>query len=419
MSYESFVALRHLRRNGRSFLSTITVIAILGVFLGVMALTSVISVTGGFEAAFRERVLGVNSHILVLKFGVDFRDYRDMQAQIEALPGVTATSPFILHEMIITKDDKTAGILIKGIEPDTIARVSDIPHYVTSGERAVESLTFDRFPADGVKQTPGLLIGRTLAKKLNVVVGDEVRVTSPLERLSPSGSGQARSPASGLFIVRGVYASGFHEYDNRLVMVDYRALQDFFEQGDVITGVDVRVQDVFAVAELGRELDRVLPKGRFRILDWRGLNHNLFTSLGLQRLVLAVLFCFIVLVASFNIACTLIMIVLDKQKDIAILKSMGASPRQILGIFVIQGLVIGLIGTFNGLIGGLLVCLGIRHWDFGLDPSIYMIDHLPVRIVPLEFFIVGCVAMMICLIATIGPSWWASRLNPVDGLRYE
>ena len=421
MSYERFVAFRHLRTNGRSFLSTITIIAILGVFLGVMALTSVISVTGGFEEAFRERVLGINSHVLVIKFGIDFRDYVDIQKDIERVPGVTATSPFIFHEMIATNGEKTAGILIKGVEPDTMATVSDVPKYIRGdGPAVVKSLHYDRFPEDGVRQKPNILIGSTLAKRLDLKAGDEVRITSPLESLDPDRWNSKEHRAStNMFTVVGVYASGFHEYDNRLVMTDYHALQDFFHQGDVVTGVDIRVDDVFAVAPIGRALKETLPPGRFRVLDWRELNHNLFTSLGLQRLVLAVLFCFIVLVASFNIACTLIMMVLDKQKDIAILKSMGASGFSIMKIFVIQGMTIGFIGTINGLIGGVIVCNLIKHSDFGLDPEIYMIDHLPVRIVPVEFLAVGVLAMFICLLATLGPAFWALRLRPVEGLRYE
>ncbi|MEM1347983.1 MAG: ABC transporter permease [Myxococcota bacterium] len=418
-SYERFVALRHLRHTGRSFLSTITIIAILGVFLGVMALASVLSVTGGFEQAFRERVLGVNSHVLVIKFGIDFRDYRDIQEQIERIPGVQATSPFIFHEMIATHGGKSAGVLVKGVEPDTISRVSDLPKYVHQPD-ALAALVFERFPDDGTFDVPRVLIGKTLAERLNAKEGDTIRITSPLESLDPElWNSTEHRPSSNEFIVAGTYSSGFHEYDNRLVMTDYRALQDFFHQGDVVTGVDVRVEDVFAVAGLARQLRDELPKGRFRVLDWRELNHNLFTSLGLQRIVLAVLFCFIVLVASFNIACTLIMMVLDKQKDIAILKSMGASPRAILWMFVIQGMIIGFIGTINGLIGGLLVCLAIKYYDFGLDPSIYMIDHLPVRLEPLEFAAVGVVAMLICLAATLGPAAWAARLSPVEGLRYE
>ena len=419
MAYERFIAGRHLRNRRKSFLSTITIIAVLGVFLGVTALTSVVSVTGGFEEAFRDRVLNVNSHILVVKYGVDFRDYREMQELVERVEGVQATSPFIFHEMIATHGKRSAGILIKGIEPSTIARVSDLPKYADDPD-VLERLAFERFPADGERGKPTVLVGKTLAEKLELEVGDELHVTSPLESLDPDRwSAQGKRPSARSFEVVGVYASGFHEYDSRLVMVDYRALQDFFGQGDVVTGIDVRVDDVFAVGAIGRTLKEVLPEGRFRVLDWRELNHNLFTSLGLQRLVLFVLFCFIVLVASFNIACTLIMIVLDKTREIAILKSMGAGNRGVMRIFVLQGLAIGLVGTLTGLVGGLVVCLLIRHWDFGLDPTIYMIDHLPVQIEPMEFAGVGLVAMLICLLATLGPAYYASRQNPVEGLRYQ
>lgn len=419
MSYERFIAFRHLRSSRQTFLSTITIIAVMGVFLGVMALTSVISVTGGFEEAFRERVLGVNSHVVIIKYGVDFRDYRDMQKLIEQTPGVKATSPFIFHEMIATNGTRSAGILIKGIEPETIARVSDLPKYIHQPD-ALSKLTYDRFPDDGKKPQPRVLIGKTLADKLGLKAGDTLRITSPLESLDPSQWGRGEyQPTSGEFLVTGTYMSGFHEYDSRLVMADYRALQDFFHQGDSVTGVDIRVHDVFAVKALGESLKASLPRGRFRTLDWTQLNHNLFTSLGLQRLVLAVLFCFIVLVASFNIACTLIMIVLDKQKEIAILKAMGATTGGVMQVFVVQGLVIGLVGTLQGLIGGVLVCTAIKYSDFGLDPTIYMIDHLPVRMVPLEFLAVGVVAMLICFFATLGPALWASRLSPVEGLRYD
>lgn len=419
MRYESFIAFRHLKSRRRSFLSTITVIAIMGVFLGVMSLTSVVAVTGGFEEAIRERVLGINSHLLVIKYGIDFRDYRDVQRQVEEVPGVIGTTPFILHEMIASHKKYSAGILIKGVEPDTIRNVSDLPKFMADPE-ALGNLTFDRFPPDGQKAIPRAIIGKTLARKMGLEVGDRMTVTSPLESLDPERwSREGHVPSFNQFEIVGTFDSGFHEYDSRLVLVDFRALQDFFNQGDMVTGIDIRVDDVFNVANIGRAVKAIVPPGRFRILDWRELNHNLFTSLGLQRLVLAVLFCFIVLVASFNIVCTLIMIVLDKQKEISILKSMGASNRGIMSIFILEGLVISTIGTVNGLIGGLIVCSFIRNSDFGLDPSIYMIDYLPVRIVPIEVAAVCASAILISLLATIGPSWWASRWNPVEGLRYD
>jgi lipoprotein-releasing system permease protein len=418
-SYESFIALRHLRNRRTTFLSAITTIAIVGVFLGVMALTSVVAITGGFQRAFQERVLGINSHVLAIRYGLDFHDYREVQSDLEGVSGVEASSPFILHEMIASHEGNTSGILVKGIEPGTLADVSDLPEYARQ-EGVVDELTYDRFPDDGKKAMPKLMVGDTLAEQLDLEPGDELRVTSPLKNLGPGGwSADEQTPASRTFRVAGTYASGFHEYDSRLVLTDYRALQDFFGQGDVVTGIDVRVHDVFDVERIATSFEQILPAGEFRILDWRELNHNLFTSLRLQRAVLTILFCFIVLVASFNIVCTLIMLVLDKKKDIAILKAMGASRWGIMKVFVYQGLMIGGVGTATGLLGGLAVAWTVKMTNFGLDPSIYMIDHLPVDIRPLEFLAVGAVAMLICFLATIGPSFWASRLNPVDGLRYE
>lgn len=418
-SYESFIALRHLLSRRQSFLSTITLIAIVGVFLGVMALTSVIAVTGGFQGAFRDRVLGVNSHILVIKYGIDFKDYPEVQKQIDEVPGVVATSPFILHEMVAAHGHKTAGVLIKGIDPETTTLVSDLPKY-THEPGAIKRLDYERFPADGKRQTPEILLGSRLAEKIAAKPGDLIRLTSPLESLDPDRwRAEGHAPSTRQFRVAGTYTSGFYEYDSRLVMVDYRALQDFFNQGDVVTGIDIRVSDVFGVEKIVDAVRAQVGSDRFRILDWKQLNHNLFTSLALQRLVLAILFLFIVLVASFNIVATLIMIVLDKRKDIAILKSMGATNFGIMKVFMFQGLMIGAVGTLGGLVGGLGVCLAIKYTDFGLDPSIYMIDHLPVNIDALEFLAVGVVAMLVTLLATLGPSWAAARVSPVDGLRYD
>lgn len=419
MKYELFIAFRHLRNRGQDFLSTITIIAIIGVFLGVMALTSVVAITGGFEEAFRDRVLGINSHMLIIKYGIDFRDYQEMQERIEGIEGVEATSPFVLHEMIASHDKKTAGILVKGVDTQSVTSVSDIPKYLPDPS-VMDLLPFERFPENGKHDFPNIVLGKTLAEKLKLKVGDFLTVTSPLESLDPERwSRKTHKPSSNRFKVVGIFSCGFHEYDSRLVIIDYHALQDFFNQGDMVTGLDVRVKDVFGIAPISRAAKKVLPPGRFRILDWRELNHNLFTSLGLQRLVLAVLFAFIVIVASFNIVCILIMIVLDKQKEIAILKTMGAGRRGVMLVFLVEGLVIGAIGTITGLVGGLVVALTVKHIDVGLDPEIYMIDYLPVRIIPMEFLTVGLVATLISFVATIGPSWWASKWNPVEGLRYD
>jgi len=419
MRYELFIGMRHLKDRRTKFLSAITGIAIAGVLLGVMALTSVVAVTGGFQRAFQDRVLGINSHLLVISQGRNFDDYRDVQDKIEGVPGVEATSPFILHEMIGSHARNSSGVLVKGVEPETMSKVSDLPRYLKT-EGALDKLNYERFPPSGDKQTPKLVLGTTLAEDLEVETGERLRITSPLKNLDPGRwSADGGQPLSREFIVAGVYQSGFHDFDSRLVLTDYRALQDFFDRGDTVTGIDTRVENVFQVGAIEEAITEVVDTRDFRMLDWRELNHNLFTSLKLQRIVLAILFCFIVLVASFNIICTLIMIVLDKQKDIAILKAMGATRGEIMTTFMVQGVTIGAVGTLLGLIGGLAISLGVKFTSFGLDPSIYMIDHLPVDIRPLEFGLVAAAAMLISILATLGPAWWASRLNPVEGLRYE
>lgn len=414
---ESFIALRHLEDRRTRFLSAITLIAIIGVFLGVTALTSVVAVTGGFQRAFQQRVLGVNSHILVLRYGLDFTDYREVGDKLDDVKGVRGTSPFILHEMIASQGGDTSGILVKGVDPDTMSEVTDLPQYVLH-PGALQRMRYDG--SDGPDRNPRVLLGKTLAEDLGVEKGDTLRMTSPLKNLDPGQwSPGESSPASRQVVVAGLFRSGFHEYDSRLVITDYRALQDFFNQGDAVNGIDLRLEDPFQADAVRSRISPMLPETDFNIIDWRQMNHNLFTSLKLQRAVLSILFLFIILVASFNIVCTLIMLVLDKKKDIAILKAMGADRLSIMKIFMYEGLLIGGVGTVLGLIGGLGVCLLVKFTDFGLDPSIYMIDHLPVDIRPLEFLVVGVVAMLVSLVATIGPAWWASRLNPVEGLRYE
>jgi lipoprotein-releasing system permease protein len=417
--YEPFIALRHLKNQSRSFLSTITIIAIVGVFIGVMALTAVMSVTGGFQKAFQDRVLGINSHILVVKYGIHFKNYRSIQTDLEKIDGVKGTSPFILHEMIADHEGQSKGVLVKGLDPETLKDISKLPQYLED-ESDLDAIKYERFPEDGDKQTPGILVGKQLAEKLNIDKGDELRVTSPLQNLDAAEwSSKDHKPATRLFDVEGVFQSGFYEYDSRLVIADYRALQEYFEEGDTVTGVDMRLHDVSAVKEVAERVEKQLADGPFNVMTWRELNKNLFKSLRLQRTVLAVLFCFIVLVASFNVICTLLMIVLDKKKQIAILKAMGATRFDIAKIFIWEGVIIGAIGTVLGLIGGLVATLIVKNVHFGLDPSIYRIDHLPVDIRPLEFAGVGIVSMLICFLATLGPAIWASSFNPVEGIRYE
>jgi lipoprotein-releasing system permease protein len=441
--YEYFIGLRHMRSRARASLSTIALISILGVCLGVAALVAVVSVTGGFQETFRNKVLGVNSHVLVMSNSqLGIHDYRLLQALIEAeLPSdITATSPFIFNEMMIASESNLSGILIKGVDPTSLEAVSDLPSYLlTDGspdatQRIIQSLTYERqaaradtsLPRPPSSSTPNMLIGKTLADKLKVGVGDIVQVVSPQHSLAGDpilSSGLSSGLTELKFRVSGIYDSGFHDYDSKLVIVHFTALQDFFGHKDNVTGVEIRLSNIFASTRVRDHLRALLEHDRafksYRIIDWKDLNRNLFTSLEIQKIVLTIIMTFIVIVASFNIVGTLIMLVIDKQKEIAILRSMGASDGGIMRVFIFQGLFIGAIGTALGLALGYALCQIIRWSDFGLDPKVYLIDALPVKVVPLELAIVALSAVLISFLATLYPSWWATQLDPIEGLRYE
>lgn len=391
--------------------------------MGVAALTTVVSVTGGFQKAFREKVLGVNSHILVMKYGTDFYEYGQIRRRLEELPGIEATAPFTFDEMMISHGPHISGVLIKGVDPRLLPTVSDIPDYIEDG--SLDAIIYDRSAPEEERGSPGIIIGKELATKLQAEIGDVVNVVSPLRGLETGEWAPPQmAPTNMNFTIVGIFYSGFYEYDTRLVLIDFRARQAFFNQGDIVSGIDIRVSDIFETEETVTAIKTMLngPESeppRYRCLDWREINKNLFTSLELQKYTLTIILTFIVIVASFNIVSTLIMIVLDKTREIAILKSMGASNWGVMLIFLMEGLMIGGVGTLLGLAGGALICLIIAFTDFGLDPQVYLISELPVEMSPLEFLYVGAIAIAISFLATLYPSWRAAAIPPVDGLRYD
>ncbi len=433
--YEFLIGLRYLKSKKKLFVSVITIICVFGVMLGVGTLTAVVSITGGFEEAFRKKVLGINSHILVMKYGINFREYRDTMKEIEKVPGVEASSPFIFHEMMVHHKERTSWVMIKGIDTARVHDISDLPEYVTPGHSLAElqwkppedkalpttpSATKEPGTPPVNTTLPGIFLGTELAGKLKGKRGDTIELVSPVRGVGAQAWAPTQmAPTSRQFKVAGTYRSGFYEYDNKLVMVDYRSLQDFFGRGDVVSGIELRVSDVFATGSISTEIKSRLPPGRFRTLDWREINHNLFTSLKLQKLALSLILTFIVIVASFNIVSTLIMLVLDKSKEIAILKSMGASNRSVMLIFITQGMVIGSIGTALGLLVGWGACIALGWVDLGMDPKVYLIDRLPVKMQAWEFGLIAVVSLLISFLATLYPSWRAARLSPVEGLRYD
>ncbi len=422
MGYPIFIGSRYLRSKKKRSISAITGIAITGVALGVAALSVVIAISTGFQDEFTRKVLGVNAHVLVMKYGIDFPEYRDVMATVRELPETRGVAPFVIQEMMVSSGEHTAGVLLKGVDPDLLGTVLDLPSHIVEG--GIERLRLPGSgppgkaapaPADG--PLPGIVLGRTLAANLDARVGDVVQITTPLIGLDFLGwSPSADTPRTLAFEVVGIFYAGFLEYDTKLVYVDLFQAQRFFDQGDSVTGVEVTVKDIHTAAAVSRRIKNALGNGPYHTVSWELLNEPLFTALETQKIVLTVVLAVIVGVAAFNIIATLVMMVFDKRREIAILKSMGATHGSILKIFVHVGTVVGASGIAIGLAVGLGICLLLDRVGWPLDPKVYLIDHLPVTLHWSNFVITATVAFAICVLATILPSFSASRLHPVDGL---
>lgn len=423
MRYETFIGIRHLMSIRGSFLSTLTVLAVAGVAMSVAAFIAVVSVAGGFVDSFRERVLGVNPHVVVTKYGVHFAEYRDVSARVAEVDGVVSVSPFLLHEMLVTAEGSRArpGALVKGVDVDTLARDEALTRLVSAG--SLDAMRYDGVLPDddaGDDELIGVALGRVLAERVDAEIGDVITLLSPTRALRQAGIRTGDSAATwARFRVAAVIDSGFYDYDNRLVVVDYRALQDVFGRGDVVTGIDVRIDDVFATERIKEAIESSLPQGRYRVLDWQQINRNLFTSLNLQKLVLTLVMWVLVVVSSMVIVCVLVMLVLEKRREIAILRSMGATSGGVMRIFVVEGMTIGVLGTALGLALGWLACIILQRVDFGLEFEVYRIDALPVSMHVHEFALAGLGALLVCLLATLYPSRKAARVTPLDALRYD
>jgi lipoprotein-releasing system permease protein len=557
MGYPLQIAYRYLgSRDRAAFVSLGTVLAIFGVTLGVAALLTVMSVTGGFQAQFREKVLGVNAHVLVLKYSSDFREYREVMKKMRDVPGVVGVAPFTINPMMVTRGDKTAtGVLLKGVDPALLPTVLDLPKHIVQpdmskkspqeiskflealrlpgakpasrptdstsplplaplplpGEplggadggleerddagrnlsllRAVEAeirelearadagASAEGGAADGgkhkraanqdqeeeedfripkgapvgsaepeggygsklpdandelpdeitpdpcsspeqVAKLPGAVVGVTLAKNLGAEIGSCIQITSPTIGFSYSG-GAIRPPVAKQFRVLAIFDAGFDQYDSKLVYADLYEAQAFYDQGDSVTGVEMKVSDIDQAAAIAAAIQTRLSSNMYHTMDWEELNHGLFTALRIQQILMSAVLALIIVVAAFTVIATLIMVVLEKKKEIAVLKAMGATDLAVLKIFLYQGSLIGGLGTGTGLLLGLAVCKGLLVYGFKLDPKVYFISRLPVEVRPLEFVITGSVALVICLLATVVPALYAARLRPADGVRSE
>jgi len=398
------------------FFSVFVSVSVLGVVLGVAALTIVLAVTTGFQQQFREKVLGVNAHVIVMKSSQDFHEYRDVMDKAAAVdPDVVAVQPFIFAEMLVTRGKgELSGVAIKGVDPERVTKVLDIQKHMIQG--SVASLRDEPKPGE----LPPILMGRELARKLKAGLGDDVTVVVPLSNLDlDTFRAKSAAPRTRKFRVAGIFYSGFDEYDRRLMYTSLREAQSLIGREDQVMGVELKVKDVDRADDIARKLKSTLGEPPYQVQDWYELNHNLFDALTLQKIVLVVVLTLIIIVAAFNMVSALIMMVTDKTREIAILKSMGSSSTSVAKVFQVVGIAIGGLGTLFGILLGITTCWVVKGYGYHLDPKVYLIDRLPISVRPLEVVVVAAITMGVSIISTLFPAAKASGLQPVEGLRYD
>jgi len=418
MPFEVEVAFRYLQARRKAGISLTSFLTVAGVGLGVAALTVVTSVWNGFEREFLEKLLGVNAHAVVLRRFDVFRDHPEKAEHLRAHPGVRAVSPIVYSEVIVQSARGVQGVAIKGVEPD---RALDLPlaDYVartgTTAASVFERLSVESDSVDvspGRPALPGMIIGHGLQEVLHVEPGDPVTIISPYG----GKGGRARTKQ---FAVAGVFRSGMFEFDSRMVFIGLEPAQSFFQLHDTVTGLEVWTKDPSSSNAIVHEALAEIPGVdmlAYEIKDWSVTNRSVFGAVNQQKAVISLVLSFIVLVAAFNIMATLFLLILEKRREIAILKSLGATDRSILGIFVLDGQLIGLTGCLSGLALGLVVCGLIGRYGLRLDPRVYYVENMPIVVNPIEIALVLTGAMLLATVATLLPAWTAARMEPVAGL---
>jgi lipoprotein-releasing system permease protein len=415
MNYELFIGLRYLRaRRQETFISLITVISVLGVMIGVMTLNVVMAVMTGFEETLRDRLLGINAHIALLKSGDQLSEYKELLQQVVKQEGVVAASPAIYGQVMLTSGSRVSGVVVRGVDPDRVNAVVDLQRYMKQGSIAGLKQQNPVQLQDRTITLPGVIMGERLAAQLGLFVGSPVQVVSPLG--SPTAIGVI--PKVRRFVVTGLLNTGMSEIDSTLVFMGLADAQKFFELGDAVSNIEIRVDDVNHSREIA---DRIQLQLGFPYIteDWTRLWPNLFSALQLEKTVYFLVLLLMVLIGAFNIISTLVMVVMEKRKDIAILMSMGATRASIRKIFLLKGFIIGIVGTTLGLLLGLLVCTLIAQYRFELPKDVFLISTVPVRIYFSNFMIVTVASFIVCLLASIYPARQAAKLDPVEIIRYE
>jgi lipoprotein-releasing system permease protein len=408
-----FVGLRYTRSRRRNhFISFISLISTFGIALGVVVLIVVLSVMNGFHKEVRERILGMASHGDVQALDGRMHDWQDAMASAREHPRVLGAAPYVEGQAMLSHGREVTGAVIRGIDPALEPNVVDVGSHMVAG--SLDDLAAGQFR---------IILGRELAEALGVTVGDKVTVIVPQITVTVAGS----MPRLKRFTVSGLFEVGMGEYDRGVAMMHIKDAAVLQQLGDAVSGVRLRIDDVWLARQVAFELAESLA-GRYRVLNWTDYHRNFFAALKMEKRMMGLLLFFIVVIAAFNIVSTLVMMVVDKQSDIAILKTFGASPGQVMRIFIVQGATLGAIGTLLGVAAGLALALNIEsavaavERAFGIqfiDPSIYYIAKLPSDVQMPDIILVGVGSFLLSLLMTLAPAWRAYRTQPAEALRYE
>jgi lipoprotein-releasing system permease protein len=411
--YELFIGLRYTRAKRRNhFISFISLISMLGMGLGVMALIVVLSVMNGFQKEIRARMLGASPHLEVVADGGRLEDWQPILDKVAQNPQVLAAAPYVAGQGMLSFGQSVQGVMVRGIDPLRETAITELANKVKIGR--LDSLRSTEF---------GIVLGSDLARALGVRMGEKVMLIAPQGSITPAGM----MPRLKQFRVVGIFEIGMAPYDNSLALINIVDAQKLFQLGDAVTGISTKLRDIDKAPDVAGELQQQLPQGLYAN-DWTHQNSNYFSAVKMEKKMMFIILSLIVAVAAFNIVSTLVMAVTDKQADIAILRTLGASPASIMKIFIVQGVVIGLIGTLMGSVGGILLALNlnvvvpfIEHL-FGvqfLAKDVYYISELPSDLRYHEVILVSGLSFLISLIATLYPSYRASKTQPAEALRYE
>ncbi|MDD5168531.1 MAG: lipoprotein-releasing ABC transporter permease subunit, partial [Syntrophales bacterium] len=392
--------------------------------LGVAALIIVLAVMNGFETDLRNKILGINSHIVLMAYNGPMNNYKETADKIAGIKGVEATTPFIYSQAMIKNGNNVSGLILRGMDPDSAFKVIQLGKMVEGGIDYLDVGKRSRIPLkEDTAGLPGILIGKELAKHIGAFPFEPITIMSPFGETTPMGM----VPRMKRFLVVGIFDSGFYEYDSTMAYVLLKDAQSFMNMDSRVTGIEIRVDDIYKADSIAKDIEKKLGFP-YWARHWMEMNKNLFSALKLEKRVMFLILSLIVLVAAFNIITALIMVVMEKNKDIAILKSMGATSRSIMNIFVYQGLIIGFVGTVLGCLTGLAVAHNLGRIStfveklFGvkiLPGDVYYLTELPSRVNYTDVTIIVIGTMLICLLATIYPSRRASKLDPAEALRYD